>query len=118
MRKLLSLFIVTATLFLLGCGASSPIQESSVSTSQQQNSDIPVRNAIIRAGHQYGWRMKIINRGKIMATRYQRGYMAKTEIKYTKKSYSLKFMAATRKTYYNDWVAQLDDAIKTQLDKS
>lgn len=117
MRNFLSLFIISLALIVTGCGGTSPVQESGVSTPQKV-SDIKVRNAIIKAGNQYGWRMKIIDRGQILATRYKRGYMVSTEIKYSHKSYSLNYKAATKKSYYDEWIGQLDNAIRAQLHNS
>jgi hypothetical protein len=117
MRNSLSLLTISIILLLGGCGATGPVQESAV-TGEKQASDIAVRNAIIRAGHQHGWRMKIVNHGQILATRYKRGYMATTEIKYTPKSYSLSYKAATKKAYYDEWVSQLKDAIRVELKNS
>ena len=117
MRNFLSLIVFSFVFILTGCGGTSPVQKSSISAPQKV-SDIKVRNAIIRAGNQYGWRMKIINHGQILATRYKRGYMASTEIKYSHKSYSLNYKSATKKSYYDEWVGQLDHAIKEQLSSS
>lgn len=117
MRNLLSFLALSSALILSGCGGTNPVQESHISTPNKV-SDIKVRNAIIRAGHQHGWRMKIINQGKIVATRYQRGYMASTEIKYSPKSYTLNYKGATKRDYYDEWVEQLDEEIRTQLENS
>jgi len=117
MRNFLSLFVISFTLVLGGCGGTNPVQESGVATPKKV-SDIKVRNAIIKAGNQYGWRMKIIDRGQILAIRYKRGYMVSTEIKYSHKSYSLNYKAATKKSYYDEWTVQLDDAIRAQLHNS
>jgi hypothetical protein len=114
MRNSLSLITIALALILGGCGATNPVQQVDVA-GENQASDIKVRNAIIRAGHQYGWRMKIVNHGQILATRYQRGYMATTEIKYSPKTYSLNYKAATKKAYYDEWVSQLNDAIRAEL---
>ena len=117
MRNCLSLLTISLALILGGCGATNPVQETGL-TGEKQASDLRVRNAIIRAGHQHGWRMKIVNHGQILATLYKRGYMATTEIKYTPKSYSLNYKAATKKDYYDEWVSQLNDAIRVELKNS
>lgn len=117
------LFLVTS---IAGCGATSPvvnIQDSEIDLDNRNVSAITVRNAIIRAGHQHGWRMRIIKRGQILATMKREGYMAKTVIRYSPRKYSIKYKDSSNLRYdgnnihsfYNEWVEQLDDEIKTQL---
>ena len=117
-KSLLVSFFITL-MALGGCGGTNPVQESPQAAAEKQRAaELKVRNAIIRAGHQHGWRMKILNNGKILATRYKRGFMASTEIHYTPRNYTLNFKAASNKSYYEEWVAQLDDEIQTQLSHS
>lgn len=118
-RKSVLVSFFLTLMALGGCGGTNPVQVSPQSTTQQYKAaELKVRNAIIRAGHQHGWRMKILNQGKILATRYKRGFMASTEIHYTPRNYTLNFKSASNKSYYEEWVEQLDDEIQTQLSNS
>lgn len=127
--KTLLVSVYTATLVLAGCGGTNPVlkaQDSEIHVNQGKVSITAVRNAIIRAGQQKGWRMRIVSNSKILATMRREGYMAKTEIKYSPRSYTIKYKDSSNMkydgdnihSYYNEWVEQLDDEIKSQLQNS
>ena len=98
------------------------IEEAPVTvTSKVSQKDI--RNAIIRAGSSLGWRVKEIKPGHLQATLNVRSHMAKADIFYTTKSYSIKYKDSVNLKYdgssihsnYNGWIQRLDQAIQSQL---
>lgn len=86
-------------------------------------SDNDVRNAIIEAGTELGWKMTPTGPGHIVGTLYIRSHKAVVDIPYTTKSYSitykdsenLKYTGTTIHSNYNGWVKRLDQTISAKL---
>lgn len=111
---------------LSGC-RTSPVKEvdnqgfsaSGVSLAQ-------VGEAIKGAGASLGWVMKEKRPGMINGTIYLRDHVAKVEIPYTTRSYSIRYVDSTNLKYkaekgtihsnYNGWVTNLDNMIRTRLE--
>ena len=117
------LFITLATFLAAGC--SNPvmdIEESPILVSGKYSAK-DVRKAIIRAGTSLGWRVKDIKPGHLEATLLIREHMAKVDIFYDKKKYSIKYKDSSNLNYdgsnihhrYNTWVRNLDRRIQAQL---
>jgi len=79
--------------------------------------------AIQQAGISRGWSMRLVKPGHIEATLNLRKHMAKVDINYTTKSYSITYKDSAELGYdgtqihknYNSWVNNLDISIKQKL---
>ncbi|MFP5419309.1 MAG: hypothetical protein ACLGHA_09150 [Gammaproteobacteria bacterium] len=82
-----------------------------------------VQKAIVRAGVGLGWQMKPVAPGLIEGTLTLRTHMAKVDIKYDTKTYSITYKDSSNLDYsgssihknYNGWVQNLDNGIRAQL---
>lgn len=82
-----------------------------------------VRDSIITAGQGLGWGMKEIKPGVILGTLFVRTHMAKIQIAYNKKNYSITYKDSAGLKYdgtnihsnYNGWILNLEQRINSQL---
>jgi hypothetical protein len=82
-----------------------------------------VRGAIERAGNGLGWQMQPTGPGRLVGTLNLRSHMAQVDIQYTTTSYSITYRDSKDLNYdgsnihsnYNNWIRNLDQAIKQQL---
>lgn len=92
------------------------------STKGDPNSE-QVRKAIIRAGSTLGWRIADEGKDHLVGTLVLRDHVAKVDINYSPKSYSitykdsenLKYDGTTIHSNYNGWIQNLQRNIDTQL---
>lgn len=82
-----------------------------------------VKKEIMAAGRPRGWRMKEIAPGHLEAIIYVRAHMAKVDIKYNTKEYSIHYKDSDNLKYkegkihkaYNNWITNLDRDIQLEL---
>ena len=127
MNKMLRISVITITaalIFLAGCRAApiynvkgAPINISSKHSSKD------IKKAIIRAGAGLGWTMKVKKQGHIVATLFLRNFVARADIRYNRKTYSITYKDSKGLGYdgenihknYNGWIQNLDRRIQSQL---
>jgi hypothetical protein len=118
-------FITAALLIILSGCRSSPIlniEDAPVEVSGKYSAN-DVKKAIIRAGAGLGWNMKAKKSGHIVGTLYLRTHVAKIDVRYTKKGYSITYKDSEDLDYdgtnihknYNGWVQNLNRQIQAQL---
>lgn len=124
-RNVIALLFVTLASFVIAGCRTAPvmnIEESPITISGKYSSK-DVRKAIIRAGTSLGWRVKDVKPGHLEATLLIRKHMAKVDIFYDKKKYSIKYKDSSNLNYdgtnihsnYNGWIQNLDRSIQAQL---
>lgn len=122
-NKYLIALLVGLTVIAAGC-RSNPvlnIEDSPINANVKSSKD--VQKAIIRAGTSRGWKMKVVGKGHIEGTLLLRKHMAKVDIKYNRKSYSINYKDSAELNYdgtnihpnYNGWVQNLDRSIQAEL---
>lgn len=123
--KTLVPFVAVLALALVGC-RSNPVYNVSgapVTTSTRNYSMSDVRGAILQAGASLGWQMKVVRPGLIVGTLYVRDHMARVEIPYDRRTYSILYRDSSNLDYdganihnnYNSWVRNLSNAINERL---
>ena len=122
-NKYLIILLVGLTVIIAGC-RSNPIlniEDSPIDATVKSSKD--VQKAIIRAGTSRGWKMKSVSKGHIEGTLLLRKHMAKVDIKYNRKSYSINYKDSAELNYdgtnihpnYNGWIQNLDRSIQAEL---
>jgi len=123
-NKYLIALLIGLTIAAAGC-RSNPIlnvEDSPIDANVKSSKD--VQKAIIRAGTSLGWKMKSVSDGNIEATLLLRNHMAKVDIRYNRKSYSitykdssetLKYDGTNIHPNYNGWIQNLDRNIQAEL---
>jgi len=127
MNKMLRISVITVTaalIFLAGCRAAPVynVEGAPVNVSSKHSSK-DIKKAIIRAGAGLGWSMKVKKDGHILATLFIRNFVARADIRYNKKSYSITYKDSKGLSYdgsnihknYNGWIQNLDRRIQSQL---
>ena len=132
MKFIISTFLVIAILNLLGCH-SAPIQNVEyvpVTIKKLNYTEEDVEKLIMRAGASTLWRLEQNTPGVILATYYgpledgKISYSASVTITYTRKSYSIQYLSSTGNLQYgpgeihenyNNWVKNLDNAIRREM---
>ena len=120
--------IVVSVLVLLaaGCRAGAPVYnvtDAPIVASKPNPSLDEVGKAIQRAGAGLGWQMRVTKPGHILATLNVRQHTAVADVTYSSKSYSIQYKDSTELKYdgqtihsqYNNWIMNLDKAIRSQL---
>ena len=82
-----------------------------------------VKNAIMKAGTTRGWVIKESSPGYLVGTMYVRDHMAKIDIKFNEKFYSINYKDSENLNHegylihknYNNWVKNLQQDIEIQL---
>ena len=82
-----------------------------------------VTKAIQRAGASLGWAMRVMKPGHIEGTLNLRKHMAKVDIMYDAKNYSIKYKDSAELGYdgtqihknYNSWISNLNSNIQKQM---
>jgi len=123
--------LIILSVFLAAC-KSAPILNVSDEQFDAQNKTMgEVTQGIKLAGAGLGWQMKIVKPGLIIGTLYLRTHMAKVNITYDTKSYSINYKDSTNLDYktnssshdgqdvihsnYNGWIQNLNNAIHQQV---
>jgi len=123
-KNLILFVLVALAVITTGC-RSNPVRDvidAPVSTSQKATL-ADVGKTIKQAGQGLGWGMREIKPGHIVATIYLRKHMAKVDIKYTTKNYSITYKDSAELAYdgtnihknYNSWVSNLDTRIQSMM---
>lgn len=125
-RLLGSLLVGVMTIGLTGCPHQAMVynvNDAPVMSGKENISLEQMRRAIIAAGATLGWNMTEASPGKIEGVLFLRSHVAKVDIPYNTKNYSIKYKDSTDLDYdgqkihsnYNGWIQNLDKAIKTQI---
>ena len=120
--------IIVSLLLSSGCRTVPirNIENSPIITTSQADPDMQkIGDAIIKAGASRGWRMKVEDTGVISGVLFIRTHRAEVKIVYNNKSYSILYKDSENLKYnpekskihhqYNNWVANLDNAIRKEL---
>lgn len=99
------------------------IEQAPIATSSNSTSLENVTKAIQVAGSGLGWAMRKVKPGHIEGTLFLRTHMAKVDVTYTTKTYSIKYKDSSDLGYdgenihknYNGWIINLSNAINQQL---
>lgn len=123
-KKVSALILAVLLVTVIGC-RSNPIRsvhEAPVTATGKYTTK-DVKKVIERAGQSLGWGMKSVKPGLIIGTIFVRNHMAKVQIKYNKKNYSITYKDSAGLKYdgvnihrsYNNWVLNLERRINSQL---
>ncbi len=123
--KILAACIGAAALVMVGC-KSNPVYnvtDAPVTTSSNRYASQDVRSAILQAGASLGWQMKEVRAGLIAGTLNVRDHMARIDIEYNRKSYSIQYRDSQNLNYdgtsihsnYNGWIQRLQGAINARI---
>jgi hypothetical protein len=123
-NKYIIILLVGLSVVISGCRTNPVlnIDDSPISVNTKSSND--VKKAIIRAGTSLGWVMKSVGKGHIEGTLLLREHMAKVDIKYNQKTFSitykdsspsLKYDGTNIHTNYNGWIQNLDRRIQAEL---
>lgn len=124
-RSLGIAFLILTTLMFAGC-TSKPIYNVSsapITAINGMPTESQIAKAIIRAGASLGWTMQKDAPGHITGTLNIRKHIAIVDITYNSDSYSITYKDSTNLKYngtnihrnYNNWVHNLNNAIKAQM---
>ncbi|HED34921.1 MAG TPA: hypothetical protein ENJ08_12050 [Gammaproteobacteria bacterium] len=129
--KILSVILLSVFLAAVsGCRSNTVynVSDESIMSNKDNLTEEDVKKAIVRAGSSLGWSMNTREPGKIVATLNIRKHMAKVNIRYTTKKYSITYVNSRNLNYtvdedegplihsnYNGWIQNLDNSIKSQL---
>jgi hypothetical protein len=122
----LNLFILIGIITLIvGCRTEpicNFINNSVVQYNERANLE-QVKNAILKAGKDLGWKMEEKNKNLIMGTLNLRGHQAVVKINYGIVYYSIMYVSSKNLDYdnysinrfYNSWVTNLEHKINSNL---
>jgi hypothetical protein len=128
-KNLVLALISASAIFLIGCGNTAPVMNVEGSPIATMDGKKPaldkVKKAIVVAGTKLGWQMQPVADGQIVATLFNRGHMAKLDIKYSAETYSLTYKDSSNLKYdgtnihrnYNKWIDNLDRNIRAELSR-
>ena len=120
-------FAIILTLVFLTACVAQPIYNIDdamiVSSTNKTLAKEDVKNAIMKAGTTRGWVIKEDSPGNLVGTLFIRKHMAKIDIKYNEKSYSINYKDSENLNHegylihknYNNWVKNLQQDIEIQL---
>lgn len=97
--------------------------ENSPITSNQVLTIMDVERAIVQGCRVRGWQPRVIEPGHIEAVLYIRSHVAKVDIRFDTKTYSIKYKDSTNLDYrngrihrnYNKWVQNLNNDIQSKI---
>ena len=123
-KKISTLILAMLLIGIIGCRATPlrTVNDAPV-TATGKYSLKDVKTAIERAGQSLGWGMKSVKPGVMIGSIFVRNHMAKVEIKYNKKTFSILYKDSAGLKYdgvnihknYNSWVTNLERRIHSQL---
>ena len=125
-RQLIATSAIALTLIVLtGCRSAhiQNIQNAPVTPTVAEVTMEQVKDVMIRAGSELGWRMRPIEPGHMEATLRIRAHMAKVDINYDTDSYDITYKDSNNlnqkgneiHSNYNGWIRNLDNAIQKQI---
>jgi hypothetical protein len=123
--RLMALLVIALTVFgLTGC-RTSPIRNLDNQPIPPGATMVEVSKAIQAGGNSLGWAMQEVSPGLIVGTIHLRDHMAKVEIPFSTRNYSIRYKSSTNLKYnasqktihsnYNSWVTNLDNQIRARL---
>ena len=117
--------MMVAMFALAGCRAGAEIRNVEDAPIAGNPSLAEVRNAIIRAGAERGWRMTPQGDGTILGNLEVRNHVARVDIRYDRSSYNITYRDSQNLEHdpaqgtihknYNSWVKNLDTDIYNEL---
>ncbi|MCA1779468.1 MAG: hypothetical protein LC637_08825 [Xanthomonadaceae bacterium] len=118
--------LMVASMFALsGCRAGAEIRNVEDAPIAGNPSLEKVRDAIIRAGANRGWRMSPQGDGTILGTLDVRNHVARINISYDRSSYNITYRESANLKHnpnrgtihknYNSWIKNLDTDIHNEL---
>lgn len=124
-RNILKFVIPAVGLLLVGCRTLPPVNDiaaAPVTTSRPATLQ-EIERAIRTAGAGLGWQMVPRGPGKVEGTLNVRAHRAVVDISFDAKNYSIKYKDSSNLNYdgnsihpqYNNWIINLDRAIRAQL---
>jgi hypothetical protein len=123
--RLIMLLVTALVLVSLSGCRTAPIHDLNNQRVPPGVSAERVSKAIQSAGNSLGWSMTQIRPGMIKGTLYIRDHVAKVDIPYSSRSYSIRYAGSTNLKYdaakhtihsnYNGWVQNLDNQIRARL---
>ena len=128
MRSFLGIACVAVPLVLGGCATAEPIENVTnapvVAPSGKDLARSDVATAIQRAGRSAGWQLTAEGPGLFTGRLELRSHLAIVEIEYDSKAYSIRYRDSANldakdgqiHKAYNQWVENLDKAIRAQLE--
>jgi hypothetical protein len=129
--KGLSVFLLSLSLslvlFTTGCSGGHAVynvKEAPVTMRSENYTLSDVEKAIVKAGRSLGWQMQKAKPGHIIGTLYIRRHMAKVDITYNRLSYNIEYKDSDNLKYdgtsihrkYNQWIRNLSQRIRSNLD--
>ena len=124
-RNILKIVIPAVALLLIGCRGNLPVNDiaSAPITTPRTATLQEIERAIRTAGAGLGWQMVPRGPGKIEGTILLREHRAVVDVSFDVKTYSIKYKDSTNLKYdgtsihpqYNNWIINLDKAIRAQL---
>ncbi len=123
--RLVALLVIALTVVgLTGC-RTSPIRNLDNQPIPPGATMAEVSKAIQAGGNSLGWAMQEVSPGLIVGTIHLRDHMAKVEIPFSTRNYSIRYKSSTNLKYnaskktihsnYNSWVINLDNQIRARL---
>ena len=123
--RLVALLMIALTVVgLTGC-RTSPIRNLDNQPIPPGATMAEVSKAIQAGGNSLGWAMQEVSPGLIVGTLHLRDHMAKVEIPFSTRDYSIRYKSSTNLKYnasqktihsnYNSWVTNLDNQIRARL---
>lgn len=124
LSKLFSVLVLAAVVFISGC-RSGPVYniDSNAIPTTDNISLKKIQKAIVSACFGLGWQAKVQKPGHVVATLNLRSHVAVVDIKFSTKSYSIKYKDSVDLDYdgtnihsnYNGWIRNLDNKVKLHL---
>ena len=128
MKNIINTAVAAIVLVLISVGCrTAPIynvNESLLTSSENQNIN-NIEKVIISSGTSLGWIMKSTGKGHIVATLILRTHVAKVDITFNTKTFSIKYQSSQNLNYdadsniihtnYNGWVQNLEKNITARL---
>jgi hypothetical protein len=125
-KRLLTISLLVTLLLLTGCKTAHILTVSNAPIPDAPSGSLTmteVGNAIIKAGNGLGWEMHPKSTGRIIGTRYFRTHQAAVDIHYSRQNYTIQYRSSVNLKYdgtnihkrYNEWVAELSQAIDATL---
>jgi len=122
------LILLASIVVFVGCGGTSEIrnyQNTPIKSASGSKNMNDIRQAILSAGIQHGWKMRDIKQGLVVATKFSTGHMAKVDINYTTEHFNITYKDSSNFSYdgtniqptYNQWVKSLHKRISKNISK-
>lgn len=127
-KNLASLILLASIFLFVGCASNNQVLNYNNAQVKSRSATIGIkdmRRAIILAGTNTGWQMQEVKQGLVNATKFNTGHMAKVEITYNTKNFSINYVDSSNLQYdgtkihktYNEWVKSLYRNIKNNVSK-